>query len=209
MGKLDVSFDPAKEVDFVNTYKAKGISQPITGTKALRGRIVKAKEFEFMIKAADGTELGKVTNDENGVITYPQFEYIVDPDLEAGRTTTKDADGYLKTVTITYNNVEELKGATYTATEIVGTGIGITYDESAKETINVTVKVNADMWKLRPKQTTLYLRTTTRQGARRASPAPRNSHTACLRTKNLSSSSARRSRIREAAMRSQESRALT
>ena len=144
MGKLDVSFDPAKEVDFVNTYKAKGISQPITGTKALRGRIVKAKEFEFMIKAADGTELGKVTNDENGVITYPQFEYIVDPDLEAGRTTTNDAEGYLKTVTITYNNVEELKGATYTATEIVGTGIGITYDESAKETINVTVKVNAD-----------------------------------------------------------------
>ncbi len=144
MGKLDVSFDPAKEVDFVNTYKAKGISQPITGRKELRGRIVKAKEFEFMIKAEDGTELGKVTNDENGVITYPQFEYIVDPDLEAGRTTTKDADGYLKTVTITYNNVEELKGATYTATEIVGTGIGITYDESAKETINVTVKVNAD-----------------------------------------------------------------
>lgn len=144
MGKLDVSFDPAKEVDFVNTYKAQGISQPITGTKALRGRIVTAKEFEFMIKAEDGTELGKVTNDENGVITYPQFEYIVDPDLEAGRTTTTDADGYLKTVTITYNNVEELKGATYTATEIVGTGIGITYDESTKETINVAVEVNAD-----------------------------------------------------------------
>ena len=57
MGKLDVSFDPVKEVDFVNTYKAKGISQPITGTKDLRGRIVTAKEFEFMIKAEDGTEL--------------------------------------------------------------------------------------------------------------------------------------------------------
>ena len=77
MGKLDVSFGPAKEVDFVNTYKAQGISQPITGTKALRGRIVTAKEFEFMIKAEDGTELGKVTNDDHGVITYPDRKSVV------------------------------------------------------------------------------------------------------------------------------------
>ena len=89
----------------------------------MKGRNLKAGEFTFEIKANDdNTVLGTVTNDADGKIVYPTFYYEVDPSKTAGRTVTLDADGFLEAVTIIYNNVEDLKEAAYTVTEVKYTG---------------------------------------------------------------------------------------
>ena len=146
--KLDVTLSDANKLDFINTYRAKGGSDRPEGKKIMKGRNLKAGEFTFEIKANDNTVLGKVTNDADGKIVYPTFYYEVDPHKTAGRTVALDDDGFLESVTIIYNNVEDLAEAVYTVTEVKYTGdnaeAGVTYDNSSSQKITVTPSVNAD-----------------------------------------------------------------
>ena len=148
---LDVNVETtpadAKNVNFVNTYRAKG-EDTGEGTKFLYGREIKAKEFAFTIADGAGKAIGTVVNDANGVIQYPVFKYVVDPDaVNLGLTTEKDADGNLTAVIKTYASKEDLEKdltATYTVKENVGTETGITYDGTTVDTINVAVEVTKE-----------------------------------------------------------------
>lgn len=148
---LDVNVETtpadAKNVNFVNTYRAKG-EDTGEGIKFLYGREIKAKEFAFTIADGAGKAIGTVVNDANGVIQYPVFKYVVDPDaVNLGLTTEKDADGNLTAVIKTYASKEDLEKdltATYTVKENVGTETGITYDDTTVDTINVAVEVTKE-----------------------------------------------------------------
>ena len=145
-GKLQVSFNPSEKVDFVNTYRAEGEDTPPTAMKRLKGRTITEGEFNFSIKDKSGHEIYIVQNDANGVITYPTFKYVVDPDAKAGAV-AEQING-VNYYTITVNDVKDLPADTveYTVTEIPGgnsgIGSGITYDGSTTDTIQVKVKVD-------------------------------------------------------------------
>lgn len=148
-GKLDVDVkaSPKEEVSFTNTYRAKGEG---TGKSAkfLYGRVLKDKEFTFEITDKAGKVLGTVVNDATGVIQYPVFRYIVDPDADnLGLWTEEDAEGHLITVTKVYDSKEDLEKdltATYTVKEVIGSEPGITYDGATVDTIKVAVAVTQE-----------------------------------------------------------------
>ena len=82
-GKLDVEVKatPDEEVSFINTYRARGDGTN-EGTKYLYGRIIAGNEFKFNLTDEKGTVIGTVVNDASGVIQYPVFKYVVDPDAD-------------------------------------------------------------------------------------------------------------------------------
>ena len=153
-GKLDVDVkaSPKEEVSFTNTYRARGEG---TGKSAkfLYGRVLEDKEFTFEITDKAGKILGTVVNDATGVIQYPVFRYIVDPDADnLGLWTEEDAEGHLITVTKVYDSKEDLEKdltAEYKVRELKGdvdgnTEPGITYDTATVDTIKVAVQVTKD-----------------------------------------------------------------
>ena len=155
-GKLDVNVetDPAdaENVNFVNTYRARG-EDTGKSVKFLYGRVLEDKEFTFEITDKAGKVLGTVVNDATGVIQYPVFRYIVDPDADnLGLWTEEDAEGHLITVTKVYDSKEDLEKdltAEYKVRELKGdvdgnTEPGITYDTATVDTIKVAVQVTKD-----------------------------------------------------------------
>jgi pilin isopeptide linkage protein len=148
-GKLDVEVktDPEGDVDFVNTYRARGEGTN-EGTKFLYGRIIAGNEFKFDITDEKGTVIGTVGNDASGVVQYPIFKYVVDPDADnLGLTTEEDANGNLTTIIKTYDSKEALEKdatATYKVKEVEGTEPGITYDGKTVDTIKVSVVVTKE-----------------------------------------------------------------
>lgn len=140
--EIEVTLTDADALNFTNTYGANGEDTPV-GKKILEGRDLKAGEFWFGIKDADGVEIGRVTNDLSGKILYPTFRYVVDSAKPAGRS-LETVNGQLTAVIITVKKVEDLAETTYTATEIQQSEAGITYDTTTTQTIKVTPKVDPD-----------------------------------------------------------------
>lgn len=111
-GTLSVTWDvTGKEnnsLEFVNTYDPKGAAVILGANKVLSGRDIKAGEFTFALKDADGNVLQTVTNDENGSVAFEEISY--------------DTVGAYK----------------YTVEEVKGADKDVTYDESVYEvTVNV------------------------------------------------------------------------
>ncbi len=61
---------------FKNTYKPTPVDVVLEGTKILKGRTLKAGEFQFIGTKPDGTEVAKGTQDENGKITFSNLHFI-------------------------------------------------------------------------------------------------------------------------------------
>ena len=148
-GKLDVNVEvkPEKNANFINTYRARGEG---TGkaVKFLYGRELQDKEFTFEITDKAGKVLGTVVNDAFGVVYYPVFRYVVDPDADnLGLTTKTDEDGNLTEIIKTYASKEDLEKdltAEYKVKEVIGSEPGITYDGTTVDTIKVSVVVTKD-----------------------------------------------------------------
>ena len=108
------SGEPAPAMyEFDNSYEATG-ELTIEGTKELKGRVLRDKEFEFAIMDADGNVVSKGTSDENGKITFE---------------------------TIKYTQKEKLKHYEYKVYEVKNGLAGITYDDLEWK-LSVTVKDN-------------------------------------------------------------------
>ena len=115
-GILDVAIDPNENLDFINLYKAKG-EATVSGKKVLECANIADYDgaFEFTITDSDGNVITTVKNDSQGVIQYPTFQYIVDPDLTAGAV----YDAETKVYTVTVNKYEDLKDVyTYKVEEV-------------------------------------------------------------------------------------------
>ena len=92
--------DPARAIEFNNTYTATPTSVLLGGTKVLDGRALAEGEFTFVLTDADGNELQTVTNNAQGGFCFDQITY--------------DAAG-------TYE---------YTISEVKGDAEGVTYDDA-------------------------------------------------------------------------------
>ena len=96
--------------------------------------------FEFTITDSDGNVITTVKNDSQGVIQYPTFQYIVDPDLTAGAVYDAETNVY----TVTVNKYEDLKDVyTYKVEEVQLDDETMAYNvyEDSYE-LKVTVKAN-------------------------------------------------------------------
>ena len=111
-----------KTLDFENAYRASG-SATITATKELLGRALKAGEFSFELKDANGRVLQTVQNDKNGAVTFKPIQYSLS-DLE---NATQAADGSYEFA--------------YTISEKAGSAGGVSYSDAL---VKVTVKVTDD-----------------------------------------------------------------
>ena len=60
---------------FKNTYKPTPVEVVLEGTKILKGRTLKAGEFQFIGTKPDGTEVVKGTHDAAGVITFSKLHF--------------------------------------------------------------------------------------------------------------------------------------
>ncbi len=140
-GILDVAIEPNEKLDFVNLYKAKG-EATVSGKKILECADIANYEgaFQFTITDSDGNVITTVKNDIQGVIQYPTFRYIVDPDLTAGAVYDADTNVY----TVTVNAYEDLKAVyTYKVDEVQLEDETMAYNvyEDSYE-LKVTVKAN-------------------------------------------------------------------
>ena len=108
-----VTCSDGDKATFTNTYKPLGTSLELEALKTLKGRSLKADEFEFILRDAEGTEIETVTNAASGKVSFSAM-----PIDEAGTYTYKveEIEGTLKNVTYdtnvyTYNvTVEDVDG---------------------------------------------------------------------------------------------------
>lgn len=109
-GGLKVTVPENPELKFTNTYKATGqVSVILNGLKTLTGRTLKAGEFSFVLRNADGVAVETVKNAADGSFTFTTLVF--------------DAEGVY----------------TYTAEEIDGQLEGVTYDDAVYTvTVTVT-----------------------------------------------------------------------
>ena len=125
-GKLDVTAsENAGKLEFTNVYSSKGTVQ-FFGKKKLENRDLKAGEFTFVVKDADGNIVREATNDEYGNITFEPIEYT-----HADMT---DNDGVNTGSAEFIYTISEVKPDDYDATVI--------YDDTVV-TVTVTLK---DLW---------------------------------------------------------------
>ena len=109
---------------FENTYAAEKTSAPIEVTKVLTGRILKADEFEFVLKNdADGSEVQKVKNTADGKVKFSPIEYT--------------AAGTYKYTIVETNAGQTIDGVTYDSLEVKVT-VEVTDDGEGNLTANVT-----------------------------------------------------------------------
>ena len=97
---------------FVNEYTASG-KVALGATKVLNGRALKAGEFSFELKDANGTVLQTKTNAADGSVSFDEISYTLG-DLSKSPFT-------------------------YTISEVKGSVNGVTYDKSV-QTVKVTLK---------------------------------------------------------------------
>ena len=142
MGILDVNIEPSEELDFINTYRAKG-EDTVVGKKILKGADIKDFEgkFNFTVTDGEGNLITTVSNDAAGNILYPTFRYVVDPDLEAGAVYDEEENVY----TVTVNAYEDLEDVyTFKVTELQGDIEDMAYNVGEKLEYEITVTVVAD-----------------------------------------------------------------
>jgi hypothetical protein len=142
MGILDVSIEPKEELDFINTYRAKG-EDTVVGKKILKGADIKDYEgmFSFTVSDSEGNLITTVTNDAEGNILYPTFRYVVNPDAEAGAVYDEEENVYTVTVNA-YEDLEEVYR--FTVTEVEGDLEDMAYNVGEKLEYEITVTVVAD-----------------------------------------------------------------
>ena len=116
-GELVVELvEDKSDINFVNKYDAAGSFQIAGLTKVLKNGELKAKQFSFQLKDADGKVLQTAYNDDSGNITFSaisytladlkgaaskKFSYTVNEVVPAGAT--KNADGTYTAGGITYS----------------------------------------------------------------------------------------------------------
>ena len=107
-GQLEATVTPDKELTFTNSYKPLDQNVTLMATKRMEGRTLQDKEFNFVLKDADGKELQRVANDATGKVSFEP---------------------------ITYSAVGTY---TYTIAEVSGDAKGVTYDaKEVKVTVEV------------------------------------------------------------------------
>lgn len=103
-GKLNVTvkLSDGKKAAFSNPYKPLATSAPVTAKKVLEGRDLKAGEFTFELRDAEGKVVATATNAASGLVDF----------------------GYV--------SFDEVGTYTFTATEVKGSDANVTYDSSTK-----------------------------------------------------------------------------
>ena len=116
-GTITATASPDTEtLVFVNEYTASG-KVALGATKVLNGRALKAGEFSFNLKDANGTVLQTKTNAADGSVSFDEISYTLG-DLSKSPFT-------------------------YTISEVKGSVNGVTYDESV-QTVKVRLEDNGD-----------------------------------------------------------------
>ena len=116
----------ADSIAFANVYEAKKTQVTFAGNKSfLGGRDLKAGEFSFVLKDAQGKVLETVTNDASGKFTFTTITYTEEGTYVYGLTEVAgtdskvvyDATKYVLTVT-----VKDVKGELVATTQITADG---------------------------------------------------------------------------------------
>jgi pilin isopeptide linkage protein/uncharacterized repeat protein (TIGR01451 family) len=97
-----VEYGDGKKAAFSNPYKPLATSAPVTAKKVLEGRDLKAGEFTFELRDAEGKVVATATNAASGLVDF----------------------GYV--------GFDEVGTYTFTATEVKGSDANVTYDSSTK-----------------------------------------------------------------------------
>ena len=97
-----VEYGDGKMAAFSNPYKPLATSAPVTAKKVLEGRDLKAGEFTFELRDAEGKVVATATNAASGLVDF----------------------GYV--------GFDEVGTYTFTATEVKGSDANVTYDSSTK-----------------------------------------------------------------------------
>lgn len=111
--------DDATAALFDNRYDAKDVKVAFGATKTLSGATLKADQFEFVLRDADGNEVARAKNAADGAIAFPELAYSLDQIGGRGKSKTFE----------------------YTIEEVAGSEDGVTYDKAVHK---VTVKVSDD-----------------------------------------------------------------
>lgn len=108
-----VAYEPG-EVEFANTYSAKDGEIVLGASKVLDGRALKAGEFSFELKDANGKVLQTKTNAADGTVTFDKLTYTEPGTYVYTISEVNDGAkgiGYDKTVhTVTVTVEDNLKG---------------------------------------------------------------------------------------------------
>ena len=97
-----VEYSDGKKAAFNNPYKPLATSAPVTAKKVLEGRDLKAGEFTFELRDAEGKVVATATNAASGLVDF----------------------GYV--------SFDEVGTYTFTAAEVKGADANVTYDSSTK-----------------------------------------------------------------------------
>ena len=111
--------DDASSALFDNRYEAADTKVALKATKTLSGATLKASQFEFVLKDADGHEIARAKNAADGAIDFPELTYSLEQIGGRGKSKTFE----------------------YTIEEVAGSEDGVTYDKAVHK---VTVKVSDD-----------------------------------------------------------------
>ena len=95
-----VTCSDGDKATFTNTYKPLGTSYDLKAKKRMEGRSLKADEFEFILRDADGNELETVTNTASGSVS---FSTIAADEAGTFTYTVEEVEGTLKNVTYDTN----------------------------------------------------------------------------------------------------------
>jgi len=129
---LDSSGGAAAELTVTNTYKKGSTAAALKATKKLEGRALKAGEFGFQLRDADGKVLQTKTNLVNGQVNFDEITYAA---TDAGKT-------FNYTIAEVKGNVANVTYDTHVAKAAVRVAEGkdgklaatVTYDSGATNT---------------------------------------------------------------------------
>ena len=122
-------------VTTITNRKLDPVSVQFSGTKTLKGRTLKANEFEFILKDQDGKEIGRTSNAANGSFAFDKITYndvgtytytIVEDNDKLPKGVQENSQSYNVTVEVTAG-----KGS------LVATISGLNQDGSGANFLNV------------------------------------------------------------------------
>ena len=110
---------------FDNRYDAKDVAVTLGATKTLSGATLKANQFEFVLRDADGNEVARAKNAADGAIAFPELSYALDQIGGRGKSKTFE----------------------YTIEEVAGSEAGVTYDKAVHK-VKIAVRDDGASGKL-------------------------------------------------------------
>ncbi len=128
LGKLEVEVvnEQSDVLTFSNTYSFKQTTVVFEdGLKVLEGRKLKDKEFNFIVKDANGKTVMNLTNDENGLIKFTEltfneegvYVYTINEVKGTDKETLYDEAVYTVEIVVTDNNNGQLVAQTSIKTD--------------------------------------------------------------------------------------------